>query len=69
MDPRHANSVLFKANLVPCKDRRALPRPRAASSRWRVGGGGDRDADHATAATFRYFVGFHSRAISRAWAI
>jgi hypothetical protein len=33
-----------------------------------VGSGGDRDADHATAATFRYFVGFHSRAISRAWA-
>ena len=28
-----------------------------------VVGGGDGDADHALTATFRYFVGFHSRAI------
>jgi hypothetical protein len=34
-----------------------------------VVGGGDGDADHALTATFRYFVGFHSRAIRCASAI
>ena len=47
------------------------PRPALAASLTRVlgqrradgvlGGGGDGDADHALTATFRYFVGFHSR--------
>jgi hypothetical protein len=34
-----------------------------------LGGGGDGDADHALTATFRYFVGFRSRAIRCASAI
>jgi hypothetical protein len=34
-----------------------------------VEGGFDGDADHALTATFRYFVGFHSRAIRCASAI
>jgi hypothetical protein len=33
------------------------------------GGLGDGDADHPLKATFRYFVGFHSRAIRCASAI
>ena len=68
VDPRHANSVLLRPISFRVKIAelyQVLGQRRADGV---VGGGGDRDADHATAATFRYFVGFHSRAISRAWA-